>query len=262
MWEEGNRFKVIVNAMKYTACDSNYRVTHEKSPSWYGVHYVTDCTAIRYDDGKNKVRLNQDCVYFFPANTNFKILYEEENPANRYCIFWISLLARPGLCESVMEYRLAESPPIQAMIPWFRELTRDTFIKDPRGIAFIRNSFASALLAVMNDQKTLETEENRQMEDVVFYIYQNLGADLRIDRLAGVAMLNRNDFYRKFTEALKMPPHKYVTEIRMLRAKELLGTGCKMSEIAHEIGFSDEKVFSRAFRNHEGVSPLAFRTSI
>ncbi len=58
---------------------------------------------------------------------------------------------------------------------------------------------------------------------------------------------------------MKITPHQYIIEIKMLKAKELLKAGYKISEISNLIGFYNEKAFSRAFKKHEGFSPVQFK---
>jgi len=53
-----------------------------------------------------------------------------------------------------------------------------------------------------------------------------------------------------------MTPIKYITMLRMEKAKELLITGhYKVSEIAGMCGFENVYYFSNVFKKHEGISP-------
>jgi AraC-like DNA-binding protein len=52
----------------------------------------------------------------------------------------------------------------------------------------------------------------------------------------------------------------YLTRYRIQQVKHSLATGDKaITEIALEVGFSDNNYFSRVFRQEAGVSPLAYR---
>ena len=52
----------------------------------------------------------------------------------------------------------------------------------------------------------------------------------------------------------------YLIRYRIQKAKHLLAAGDKtITEIALEVGFSDNNYFSRVFREEVGVSPLAYR---
>lgn len=53
---------------------------------------------------------------------------------------------------------------------------------------------------------------------------------------------------------------EYQTQIRMLRAKELLETSTlPLSELSERIGYCDSKYFSKVFRAYWGVCPSDFR---
>ncbi|MGO4495240.1 response regulator [Paenibacillus sp. 2RAB27] len=52
----------------------------------------------------------------------------------------------------------------------------------------------------------------------------------------------------------------YVTQVRMDKAKELLlGSNLKTYEIANQVGYQDEKYFSRLFKKKIGMTPTEFR---
>ena len=60
-----------------------------------------------------------------------------------------------------------------------------------------------------------------------------------------------------------MPPVKYVTMLKLDKAKELLITGhYTISEIVEICGFENIYYFSTVFKKHFGVSPKNYRTMI
>lgn len=67
-------------------------------------------------------------------------------------------------------------------------------------------------------------------------------------------------FKRLFTENYGMPPIKYLTQLRMNHAKELLITQMySVSDVAEKCGYSDLYYFSAAFKRFFGVSPSAYK---
>lgn len=54
----------------------------------------------------------------------------------------------------------------------------------------------------------------------------------------------------------------YIHDIKMTKAKELLtNTTMTVKEIAHHVGFSDEKYFMRLFKKYEKMTPSQFRNA-
>ncbi len=83
---------------------------------------------------------------------------------------------------------------------------------------------------------------------------------LRVDYLAGQFNLSPNyvgEYFRKYTgESLQ----SYVAASRIkLVAQRLTQSSLTISEIAAELGYTDESHLSRQFRKHHGISPTAFR---
>lgn len=84
--------------------------------------------------------------------------------------------------------------------------------------------------------------------------------DLSVAALADELGLDRSVLSRRFTRATGMAPKPFLQSIRLSRAMSLLhATDAAIASIAHECGFADPGYFSRAFRQHTGLSPERFR---
>ena len=91
-------------------------------------------------------------------------------------------------------------------------------------------------------------------------VEDELGGDLRVERLAGEVGLSRWHFSRVFAEAVGCAPHRWVTERRLERARELLATTARpLVAIALEVGYSSQSHLTAQFRRRYGVTPGAFR---
>lgn len=262
MYEEVNPFRTIVNYCKYTECNQSYNVNHVKSPNLYGIHYVVKCSDIYYDDGQVRHKLKDGHLYFFPANIEFSLSYASKSIDNFYHIYWLGFVSRPGLCDCIIEYPVDSMPDVKAIIPLFMSFATKKIDLRQHISSYMINNFVSTLLILLNQEKPFDSLEKTQLEKVIFYIHENLNGDLSSHKLAEIAMLNRSYFYNLFHQQMKLTPHQYVTEIKMLKAKEQLKSNIKVSEISESLGYSDEKTFSRAFSNHTGCSPMSFRKQI
>ncbi|QKW09546.1 AraC family transcriptional regulator [Streptomyces sp. NA04227] len=64
---------------------------------------------------------------------------------------------------------------------------------------------------------------------------------------------------RAFRDAYGMPPHTWLTDARVRRAKRLLDTGVPPAEAAVAVGFTDQPHLNRHFTRIVGVPPGAYR---
>jgi AraC family transcriptional regulator len=99
----------------------------------------------------------------------------------------------------------------------------------------------------------------KQLQD---YIEENLAAELTIANLAASIPMSQFHFARAFKTATGSPPHRYIMQRRIERAKVLLSvTRLSAAEIAYQVGFSNQSHFSAQFRKSVGLTPKQFRES-
>jgi AraC-like DNA-binding protein len=82
-----------------------------------------------------------------------------------------------------------------------------------------------------------------------------------IERMAEVAGLSRAGFAAKFTSIIGTSPGRYLTDLRMRRAEDILErTDATLVHVAREVGYSNEFAFATAFRKRTNTSPGAWRS--
>lgn len=97
---------------------------------------------------------------------------------------------------------------------------------------------------------------------VVDFLEANLGVDLSLADLSELGGLSQYHFARSFRATVGISPHRYLTELRVQRARLLVATTeLSLSEIAPVVGFGSLSHFSTAFRSHVGCSPSRFRAA-
>ena len=66
-------------------------------------------------------------------------------------------------------------------------------------------------------------------------------------------------FARLFRELVGMPPHKYVVQRRLERARDLLKAGMRVTDACYAAGFNNLSHFIHTFRRHFGMVPSRLR---
>lgn len=76
-----------------------------------------------------------------------------------------------------------------------------------------------------------------------------------LSQLALVAGLTPYHFVRVFHGTMGLPPHAYLNQIRLVRAKRLLLAGLPIADVAYETGFADQSHLTKRFERVYGVTP-------
>ncbi|WP_214327807.1 AraC family transcriptional regulator [Nonomuraea sediminis] len=64
---------------------------------------------------------------------------------------------------------------------------------------------------------------------------------------------------RAFKAATGLPPHAYLTQLRVRQARRLLDSGVRPADVAAEVGFTDQAHLNRHFKRIVGVPPAAYQ---
>lgn len=77
--------------------------------------------------------------------------------------------------------------------------------------------------------------------------------------LAAEAGLGRLQFLRAFSRVTGLPPHAYLVQRRIQRARQLIRRGVTLADAAAASGFADQSHMTRCFTRSLGLTPGAFR---
>ncbi len=107
---------------------------------------------------------------------------------------------------------------------------------------------------------SLTNKDTPRIFKVLHYIDTHLTSNLKVQTLAAQIHLSPPQLHRIFKEVMGTGPMEFVRNARMTKACEMLmSTQLAVSEISAKVGYPNQYIFSRAFKNHVGISPLNFR---
>ena len=99
-----------------------------------------------------------------------------------------------------------------------------------------------------------------RMEDVLAFFHQNFQEEIQVRECARRFNMSESWLIRCFRQRTGMTPQRYLTDIRLNQAKELLAaSSLNIGEIAAVVGYENALYFSRIFRKYVGVSPREYR---
>ena len=96
----------------------------------------------------------------------------------------------------------------------------------------------------------------------VAVVYENLFNDVSVEMLAGMTNRSLTSFKKEFKRIFGTPPHRWIIEQRLSRAKIMLtSTSQPVSEIGVECGFSNISHFIKLFKCRYNITPAVMRRS-
>ncbi len=107
-----------------------------------------------------------------------------------------------------------------------------------------------------NDKYITKSRKERLLPAHEYMLENYTSENFDYKEMCSRTSLSYDYFKELFVNNYGMTPIKYITMLRMEKAKELLITGhYKVSEIAGMCGFENVYYFSNVFKKHEGISP-------
>jgi AraC-like DNA-binding protein len=104
-------------------------------------------------------------------------------------------------------------------------------------------------------------DHSRPVRHTLEYMRARFDDSITLEDLAKHAGLDKFHLCRAFRAQMGMPPHAYLTHLRIARAKELLLRGVRASEVAPLVGLYDQAQLTRHFRRLVGTTPARYGRS-
>jgi AraC family transcriptional regulator len=99
-------------------------------------------------------------------------------------------------------------------------------------------------------------------QKALWYIESHLRTPLTLDEIAGVAGVSRFHLVRAFAEATGFSVMRYVRARRLSEAARELAAGAPdILSLALDVDYGSHEAFTRAFRDHFGVTPETVRAT-
>ena len=95
----------------------------------------------------------------------------------------------------------------------------------------------------------------REINRACDYIAACYAEDISLDKIAAIACLSPFHFAREFKKTLGLPPHTYLIQTRVRKAREMISAGKPIAQTAIDTGFTDQSHLTRHFKRITGVTP-------
>lgn len=138
----------------------------------------------------------------------------------------------------------------------------DTMNKEPRFYLKCNSVVYDFLSDIIQMYRKDMHSEMRYMNisKAVTYLEQNYTQPISNKFLANLCSISQDCFIRTFKMYYDTTPRKYILDLRISKAKEMLVSQSKtVSEIAYALGFESPTYFTNMFKKKVGVSPSQYK---
>lgn len=121
---------------------------------------------------------------------------------------------------------------------------------------------AIGALGALDAFADLRSGHTRPVRRALTLLRERLSEAVTLDELAAYASLDKFHLCRAFRAQVGLPPHAYLTRLRILHAKRLLAAGTPPKDVAPQVGLYDQSQLNRHFRRITGMTPGQFARSV
>ena len=254
---------LIVNCAGYYATSFVFNTDRREGRLDYQLIYVKTGRLTLFD-GNKEVLAPEGSVVLLPAGIPHKY-------TNRGCrktsYFWIHFTGGEVLSR-LDEYEISPFPAIynvgtkSNLSGSFRNIF-DAFVRQGEHLQRELSALLEGLLITVSRSVMREGKTYGALSVSVEYIKMNYCLPIRIEHLASLEHLSVSRYNYLFSKQFGIPPTKYILNLRMSSAKQLLAsTDLLVKQIGLMCGYKDAHFFSKTFKSFFGINPEEYRRGL
>lgn len=256
--------------------DATFSASHVSlhSHNYYEMIFCRSNCDVEYLIGSDRYRLQRGDIVLLPPGVSHRPILPEvlKEPYVRD-VLWISMEFISHLHQlfpDMMDHLGDHTVPIRtAGTRWefleelFRTGIREEEEKRPGWeMAVIGNTMTifTHLRRIYMERSagTMKAETPELLDRIAGFVEENYASHITLDDLARRFYVSSSTISHLFKQKMGLSLYRYVTQRRLIAAKNMIGEKIPMEEIAHRVGFTDYSTFYRAFKQEFGISPRQF----
>ncbi len=168
----------------------------------------------------------------------------------------------PDLVSAVRNQYIIESqkkdPTIYSLIDSFLKLASK---KEEDTEQILSNLLkAIVLTACKSGEPSKEKHKNlKYILPAINYINANYMEEIDLDQLSKLCYCSKSTLRRYFLEATGISPYRFIENVRLANAKDMLGNQKKILDVAIDCGYQSITSFNRQFKKETGITPREYR---
>lgn len=251
-------------------CPPNYFYRGNNVRQNYVIHYIQDGKGTFSSANHNTVTLKKGDVFILPKGVP---CFYQADGTDPWKYFWIGLsgtkvktMLDGSLLAKNRYLRQVQDSQFYASLSKLFDALRlpSSFANDILVEALTYQMFYHLVTEYPNKETKAATDSANQLKLAIYYLQENYRSNhCNVTDLCHHLNLSRSYLYTLFKKNLNVSPQKYLTQLRMEDAQQLLeNSNDPVKSIARHVGYKDEFTFSKAFKHWSGMSPKIYRQNV
>ncbi len=215
----------------------------------------------RYTFDGTEYNVGAKNVIYLAKDSRYAINVEDENYTYVYVDFYFDTEPFERM-DNFLLSDVGASSLEQPFLKLYRNYINGTLCERIECMALLYEIYSSVIS--IRTSAYLPTEKKKTLAPAIELISKSFcDSSLTIRALSELAGVSEVHFRRIFSKLYGTSPKKYVTSLRIAKAREMLvGTKLKISEISELCGFENAYYFSKIMREQTGMTPSEIREKI
>ena len=251
---------LILNCAGYFKTDFPFETNKPNGRQDFYLMYVYSGKLTMYNDG-TPVEIPNGSLVLFNSHQAYRYTYAG---GEELSYFWVHFTGSEA-AHRLSEYKIFPFPTVQTVGIKSSIANRfatifEVFSKKETFYERELSALLERLLITASRAINVRGERTAALGAALKYIGAHYIEEIRISELARLEHLSTSRFNALFKEQTGISPIKYIINLRMSSAKDLLlSTNLPISQIGILSGYNDPQFFSKAFKRHVGLAPMEYR---
>lgn len=244
--------------------DHRYHFKKGKVADEFKLIYITNGSGYVCFENEEETRLEKGDVLMILPNQKYQYYHDSRYDWKEYFIRFEADALYHQLIKTLFinEYQVVDAGFNEELVRLFQ-----------RSVDVVRNGLKSSqvylsgillhilgLVIAETRNNVAEKREKQQVERAKMLMHEQVNSEVSLQEIASQMNLSYTTFRKKFKKYSGISPARYLNELRMDKARELLAeTALSVKEIAYQLQYSSSNQFSTMFKKQVGLSPQQFR---
>ncbi|WP_162890933.1 AraC family transcriptional regulator [Suicoccus acidiformans] len=250
----------------YEQCSAEHVVPLSKFNN-YIFHFIKSGSGyVHIDSLGHEIKLSKGQGFMFEPGIISSYRSDYNDPWEYYWVEFNGIksenyLNRIGLDHQNQVYTIKNMDEIDIIVYFYQQLLNAEETDDIYILSILYGLF-HALFEYSDALPKCEENMTRNfyVKEAIKFISRNFTNSITIEDVANHCNINRTYLTKLFNEELNLTPSHFLIKTRLSRGCDLLtSTNKSIAEIADDIGYSNQFIFSTAFKKEYGIPPTEWR---